>query len=124
MSRHGGLMNVPSLSFYPTLGPPSRDGRHDSCADRCCLSSLWMALELALTLRTLTVHLACGWSSVGYNRWVRRAVRFTVDVGTARIVLWRRLPPQLHFVRQCSLPQTKWTTHGSMVYIGFVAARA
>ena len=53
----GPLMNVPSLAFYPTLGPLSRDGRRDSCAHRCGLSALWRALELASTLRTLTVHL-------------------------------------------------------------------
>jgi hypothetical protein len=46
----------------------------------------WRALELALTLRTLTVHLACGWSSYFSNDLGRCAVGITVAAGAARAV--------------------------------------
>ena len=84
----------------------------------------WRALELALTLRTLTVHLACGWSSVGSNDLGRCVVGFTVDAGAARIVRWRLVQPQLHVNRQRWLPETKWTTHGTTFDKGSIITRA
>ena len=80
-------MNVPSLSFEPPWALRSRDGRHDGCAHRCGLSSLWMALELASTLRTLTDCFGAVGCWTLFKALGRAARRFTSSgnvVGSAR----------------------------------------
>ena len=79
-------MNVPSLSFEPPWALAISRWRWRQRVERAALAAMWRTLELASTLRTLTVHWPCGWSSYLSKDLGRWAVGLTVDSGAARIV--------------------------------------
>ena len=117
------LISVPSTRLSDETSRRSADSMAEGRCDHEAREVLWRGLELASTQGTLTVHWACWWSSVFSRRWVRRAVGLTVDVGAARILQWRHVPPQLHVSRQRCLPQPTGTPLGAMVDTGSITTR-
>ena len=108
-------MNVPSLSFEPPWALRSRDGRHDGCAHRCGLSSLWMALELASTLRTLTDCFGAVGCWTLFKALGRAARRFTSSgnvVGSARQAV---VQPQLRDLWLRTVLVSSWRVRGTRV---------